>query len=246
MSVISTETHTYDLLELDEIIESYDFDTDPVLAEHFHAVEQALCRDIESYGAGVNDYGKTVMAHLIRTSIDGRDFMVSALGFSAKAANNFYHANLLQDLGKIHPAFDPALWTLPHRPTPEEKKEKRTHVFRGPQILGKALNSQIDILFDHPHINTVIPAIQLFHHERVDGTGTYGKTGAEMGKVIKTACIVDALDGDMIARPHQGKAGRTLTEALERMKTGEKYQGAFDGLLDVYISFKLQGAGYQK
>lgn len=237
MSAISIESSTYDLLELDEVIESYDFDTDPVLVEHFHAIENVLCHAIEAYGAGVNDYGKTVMAHLIRTSIDGRDFMMH-LGFSAHAANNFYHANLLQDLGKIHPAFDPTLWTMPDRPTPEQKKEKRTHVFRGPEILSDALQEKLNALFDHSHVNMVIPAIQLFHHERVDGTGTYGKTGEEMGRVIKIACIVDALDGDMIARPHQGKAGRTLEQALERMKTGEKYRGAFDALLDVYIAYR--------
>lgn len=227
----------FDLLALDDVIENYDFGSDPVLQKHFHHIEQHLCAQIEAYGEGVNDYGKVMMAHLRRTSEDGRDFLIH-LGFSDSAANNFYHANLLQDLGKIHPAFDVELWSLPTRPSPEQKAEKREHVHRGPEVFQDAVEDEMDLLFAHPHIGMVIPCIQLFHHERVDGKGTYGKTGAQMGKVIKAACIVDAKDGDMMKRPHQERE-RTEEEALERMQTAEKYDGAFDDLLDIYIQYRM-------
>lgn len=231
----------FDLVDLDHIIESYDYATDPLLKNHFHLIEQHLCEKIENYGEGVNDYGSAMMKHLQRTSQYGSDFLIH-IGFSHKAANNFYHANLLQDLGKIHPAFDVGLWSLPHRPSDEERAEKRLHVPRGPEVFkdslySKAVADEMASLFSHPHISIVIPAIQLFHHERIDGKGPYGKTGDEMGKVIKTACIVDAKDGDMIPRPHQ-EHGRGEEEALDRMKNGEKYQGAFDGLLDKYARFR--------
>lgn len=230
-------TAEFDLILLDEVIESYDFDSDPVLQQHFHHIEQHLCRQIEEYGAGINDYGKGMIAHLRRTSEDGRDFLINGLGFSEKAGNNFYHANLLQDLGKTHPAFDISLWSLPTRPTPEQKAEKRLHIQRGPEVFSEAVRDEFDLLFSHPHVALVIPSIQLFHHERVDGTGPQGKTGEQMGKVIKTACIVDAKDGDMIRRPHQDHT-RTEEEALARMKGGDKYEGAFDELLDRYIAYR--------
>lgn len=227
----------FDLLALDDVIESYDFESDPLLVRHFHQIERNLCSQIESYGAGINEYGVIMMAHLRRTSLYGRDFLIH-LGFSPQAANNFYHANLLQDLGKIHPAFDVELWSLPYRPSPEQKAEKREHVHRGPEVFSEAVEDEMDVLFSHPHVSMLIPAIQLFHHERVDGKGTYGKTGDQMGKVIKTACIVDAKDGDMMKRPHQSHE-RTEEEALERMKTAEKYDGAFDELLDIYIDYRM-------
>lgn len=232
------EPSEFDLLALDTIIEGYDFESDPVLQAHFHGIERDLCRQIESYGEGVNDYGKTVMAHLRRTSEDGRDFLIYQ-GFSEKAANNFYHANLLQDLGKIHPAFDVQLWSLPYRPSPEQKAEKREHVHRGPELFSEAVEDKLEVLFSHPHVALVIPAIQLFHHERIDGTGTYGRTGEDMGRVIKTACIVDAKDGDMIRRPHQDHE-RTEDEALERLQTAEKYDGAFDELLVSYVTYRKE------
>ncbi|MEM6781351.1 MAG: hypothetical protein AAF569_05760 [Pseudomonadota bacterium] len=227
----------FDLLALDAVIESYDYDNDLILQKHFHGIETDLCAQIENYGRGINDYGKVMMDHLRRTSEDGRDFLIH-LGFSEKAANNFYHANLLQDLGKIHEAFDVELWSLPYRPSPEQKAEKREHVHRGPEIFSEAVQEEMDILFNHPHVGNLIPAIQMFHHERVDGKGTYGKTGDQMGKVIKAACIVDAKDGDMMKRPHQ-KRERTEEEALERMASDPKYDGAFDDLLDIYIKYRM-------
>ncbi len=91
---------------------------------------------------------------------------------------------------------------------------------------------------EHPHIH-VTQAIQLYHHERIDGTGYEGLLGDDLGQIIKAICIVDAFDGDMIHRPHQ-PAKRTPEEALERLKNGGKYQGAFDPfMLDQFIDFTL-------
>lgn len=226
------------LLKLDEIIESYDFDTDPVLQKLWLPLQNKLVERIQTYGKGVNAYGMQVSEHLRRTSEDGRDFMKRCLGFSEKAAENFYQANLLQDLGKIHPDYTPTIWSLPNRPTDEERAHKREHTFKGPMVMEEALQDAPSEVREHPHVAQVIPAIQIYHHERVDGYGPFGMFGDQFGLVIKTAAIVDALDGDMIPRPHQER-GRDLGEALERLRSGEKYIGAFDpDLLDVYIKYR--------
>lgn len=239
---------TFDLLELDHVIESYDYENDPVLIEHFRPIEDALWGLIEHYGEGVNDFGRQMAGHLRRTSLDGMKFMTEALGFSEKAGRNFHAANLFQDLGKIHSDYDVGIWDLPHRPTEEERAEKRKHTLRGPQVFHIALADAPPALLNHPHIKIMIPAIQLFHHERVDGSGPFSRTGADMGRVIKTAAIVDAKDGDMHRRAHQ-EFRRSEAEALLRMRAlpdydpDGKYAGAFDGLLDTYITYREAQTG---
>ena len=75
----------------------------------------------------------------------------------------------------------------------------------------------------------------------MDGDGYEGFKGEQLGQIIKTICIIDAYDGDMIHRPHQS-AKRTPKEALNRLKTGAKYQNAFDeDILAQFIDFTLGG-----
>lgn len=238
----------FDLIALDDVIESYDYETDPVLAEHFRPIEDALWGLIEHYGEGVNDFGAQMAAHLRRTSLDGMNFMTAALGFSEAAGRNFHAANLFQDLGKIHSDYDPAIWDLPHRPTEEERAEKRKHTLRGPQVFAAALEGAPRELLTHPHVKIVIPAIQLFHHERIDGTGPFRKNADELGRLIKMAAIVDAKDGDMKHHAHQDFR-RTEAQALLRMKSlpdhdpKGKYTGAFDEMLDTYIAYREKETG---
>jgi len=81
--------------------------------------------------------------------------------------------------------------------------------------------------------------LQRYHHERIDGQGYEAIPAEQQGKIIKTICIIDAYDGDMIHRPHQ-PTRRTPKEALDRLKNGEKYQGAFDEeILERFIDFTL-------
>ena len=238
----------FDLLALDRVIESYDYENDLLLQEEFRPIETALWTLIENYASGSNDFGQQMSQHLRRTSIDGMRFMVDELGFSEKAGRNFHAANLFQDLGKIHPAYDPNIWDLPHRPTEAEREEKRKHPWRGTDMFQIAIEEASPALREHPHIKTVIPAIQLFHHERCDGNGLFGKKADELGLVIKTVCIVDTKDGDMIRRGHQNEV-RDEPTALRRMKSLEayddkgKYDGAFDGLLDRYIAYRERVSG---
>ena len=238
----------FDLLALDEVIESYDYDTDPVLQEHFRPIEDALWALIERYGEGLNNYGHVMAAHLRRTSLDGMKFMTDVLGFSAHAGRNFHAANLFHDLGKIHADYDAAIWDLPTRPTEQQRAEKRKHTLRGAQTFAAAIESAPPELHAHPHIKIVIPALQIFHHERLDGKGPMKRAGHEQGKMIKAAIIADTKDGDMHRREHQS-LGRTEAHALLRMRSlpdydaDGKYDGAFDDMLDDYISYREEQTG---
>lgn len=224
--------------DIDDVIESYDFDSDALLQGEFVTIHQDLCRDIAEYDRDNSQYGDIVFRHLERTSRIGEGFL-KTLGFSSIAARNFYYANLLQDIGKIHPEYTPQIWTLPHRPNEEERAEKRLHTARGPVVIDTALKNASEELRKHPHIHA-IKAIQLYHHEHINGKGRHGIKGNEMGNAIKAICIIDAFDGDMIRRPHQPKK-RTPQEALERMKTAPKYNGAFDAeMLDRFSAFIKQ------
>lgn len=223
---------------IDALIDSYDVETDPVLLLLFNDIIESLFEQIQHYQLDGNEYGTKLSQHLTRTSMIAREFVEHGLGLSNRAARNVFDANLLQDLGKIHPDYDPDIWDLPHRPSEEERAKKRLHPARGVELLDRALADSPDELKNHPHIQ-VIKAIQLYHHERVDGTGAYGLTGDQMGQVMQAICIIDAFDGDMIHRPHQ-PAQRTPEQALERMKTNDKYIGAFDpNMLQHFIDFQL-------
>src|SRR5688572_23460903 len=139
---------SFDLLALDNLIDSYDYESDPVLRAHFRKIEESLWSMTEHYGEGVNEFGPQMAAHLRRTSLDGMKFMVDELGFSQRAGRNFHAANMFQDLGKIHPAYDPAIWALPNRPTEEERAEKKKHPARGVEVFAAALKGAPKELLD--------------------------------------------------------------------------------------------------
>lgn len=235
----SYDALNFDLCALDDIIESYDVSNDPILQPLWAQISSDLWHEIGAYGQGVNDYGEVMQGHLERISADGRDFM-KQLSYSDAAANNFYDAFKLSDIGKLHADYDVGIWSLPHRPTEEERAEKRKHTLRGVDYLEAAYARYgvSDAFLNHPHIKIVIPALMLYHHERLDGKGYSQKSANQLGRTIRMACIVDAYDGDRIQRPHQ-PAKRTPIEAIERMMAlgdDKKYAGAFDP--NLLIAFK--------
>jgi HD-GYP domain-containing protein (c-di-GMP phosphodiesterase class II) len=233
----------FDLIELDKIIESYDVASDPVLKKIWPKIARELWQEIGNYGADVNQYGEVMHGHLERISKDGQKFM-GQLGYSAKSGRNFYDAFKLSDIGKLHSDYDINIWSLPHSPTPEERRQKSMHTLRGLEYLEQAYirHNVSDEFYNHPHIKTVIPTLMLYHHERLDGKGYSSLPAEKLGKTIRMACIVDAYDGDRILRPHQ-PAKRTEEEAINRMMAlgdDKKYAGAFDsGLLQIFKSYKL-------
>lgn len=228
-----------------DILDSYDYRTDPVLARLLHVWDRLHIKATLSY-APFTKFGHQMMAHQNRVARDGANFL-RWLGYSQKAAFNFRAAMLHHDIGKTHPSYDPAIWTLDDRPAPDQKALQKKHTRLGADMLEGFVSDRPD-LKGHAHIR-VRHAVTLCHHERVDGQGPERMNAAAFPDILKIACIVDAYDGDRIYRPHQERR-RTPEEVLRRMIGEEdpsgKYFGAFDEpLLLKYVAFKQETLGLE-
>jgi HD-GYP domain-containing protein (c-di-GMP phosphodiesterase class II) len=231
------------------ILDQYDYARDPVLQEHLAPYDRACLHDMMAYGRGINRFGLRFVAHQNRVAKDGAN-LLRALGYSDKAAHNFRAAMLFHDIGKMNAVYDPQIWTLPDRPTAEQKALQKKHAALGADMWADHA-STIAELNAHPHF-AVRYAVTKYHHERVDGTGPEKLNAEDLPVFVQVSCIVDAYDGDRIKRPHQPKR-RTPSEALKRMagiddtqtKSEQKYIGAFDpDLLKRYTEMKQNEPDY--
>jgi HD-GYP domain-containing protein (c-di-GMP phosphodiesterase class II) len=210
----------------DKLLDNYEYAEDPILKERLHGWDVESIRKMVWYGSGINKFGHQMMSSQNRVAKYGRDFMLS-IGYSERAAKNFRAAMMFHDIGKTHPSFDPSIWVMEDRPSPEEKEQRRQHA-----KLGVAMTSEYaeeNGIAEHPHIKVRL-ALTKYHHERVDGQGPERINALELPRFVQISCIVDAFDGDQIYRQHQ-PAQRTPEMAVRRMLSmdGEsKYSGAFD------------------
>lgn len=212
-------------MNIDSIIPTYDIRTDPILQEYWVPVKKNLWKRIETYGEGVNDYGKnTLSPHLTRIATDSRDFLLY-LGQPEHVAHNFYDAIKISDIGKTHEQFDINIWKLPKKPTDKQRLEKRQHTQRGLEVLDEALKEAPQNLLDHPHIKTIIPVHIEAHHTPLS-------QNQDMGTMMEIACLVDAYDGDMDKDKitHGDGKVRTNEDQKQRMlapSPNDKYHGYF-------------------
>lgn len=223
----------------DTLLDQYDYATDPLLKKCLHAWDRVYMGAMMSYAAGIGGFGKQMMAHQNRVSHDGARFL-KYLGYSDRAARNFRAAMLFHDMGKTHPTYNPMIWMLYERPSPEEKALQKKHARLGAGMLQSLIDRSPE-LKNHPHMQ-VRHAVTLYHHERVDGTGPEQFMAERLPVFGQISCIIDAYDGDMIPRPHQERQ-RTPRESLRRMLAlddpGKKYAGAFNTkLLQQYVKMK--------
>ena len=183
------------------------------------------------------ELGTKFAAHHMRVAADGLGFLMF-LGYPMAACLNVKSALLIHDIGKTHDLYDPEIWTLPHRPTEEQRAEKRLHTRRGVEILDKAVaDTPVE---HHKHVD-LCRAIILYHHERLNGSMFENRT--DLPEWLQAVAIVDTFDGDRIKHPHQDHR-RSPQETIERMMAdgddGEKYDGAFDHhLLEKFAEYKL-------
>lgn len=227
----------------DKLLDSYDYASDPLLQKCLHAWDRVHVGAMMSY-APVSGFGKQMMAHQNRTAHDGANFL-RFLGFSERAARNFRASMLFHDIGKTHSTYNPSIWSLFERPTPEEKALQKRHARLGADMFESQARRTPELL-KHPHFK-VRHAVTLYHHERVDGTGPEGTIATGLPVFVQVSCIVDAYDGDRIYRPHQERR-RTSKEALLRLAgiddPKKKYVGAFGGrLIGQYLEFKEREMG---
>ena len=228
----------------DTLLDQYDYATDPVLLKYLHAWDRVYIGALMGYGSGIGSFGKQMMAHQNRVSHDGARFL-TYLGYSDRAAKNFRAAMLFHDMGKAHPTYNPMIWMLFDRPTPEEKALQKKHTKLGAGMLQSLIDRSPE-LRNHPHMQ-VRHALTLYHHERIDGTGPEQFMADRLPVFAQISCIVDSYDGDMIPRPHQTHQ-RTPRETLRRMlgldDPRKKYVGAFNNkLLQQYVKMKEEQLG---
>lgn len=225
----------------DNLLDQYDYASDPVLAAHLHAADRARIASMMRFTRGVSGFGAQMTAHQNRVAKDGARFLLF-LGFSARAARNYRAALLFHDMGKNHALYSPATWMKNDRPTPADRALMRRHARLGADMLDDYVAAHPG-LKDHPHIR-VRYAVTRYHHERADFKGPEKIDIRTMPTFVQAACLVDAFDGDLIPRPHQDHQ-RTPAEELRRLQGWddpyEKYVGAFDpALLQEFVKMKQQ------
>lgn len=223
----------------DKLLDQYAYATDDTLRAHLHMADHARIAAMLAYARGISPFGMQMTAHQNRVAKDGARFL-KHLGYSDQAARNYRAALLFHDMGKTHESYDPRTWMKADRPTPDEKAQMRKHARLGADMLMD-MTQTLPLLREHPHI-LVRHAVTLYHHERIDGTGPEALDISTLPVFVQASCIVDAYDGDMIARPHQTQK-RTPREALRRLMAQDdadsKYAGAFNkDLLKEYVTMK--------
>ncbi|MCB9963886.1 MAG: hypothetical protein H6855_01790 [Rhodospirillales bacterium] len=184
-------------------------------------------------------FGVVMAAHHMRVAADGLGFLMY-LGYPIQACLNLKAALQIHDIGKTHDLYDPQIWSLPGRPTEDQRCEKRLHTRRGLDVLEALLTEHYPDALTHPHIDLCRNVI-LYHHERLNGSLYENRT--DLPEWMQVVSIIDTYDGDRIHRPHQGER-RSPQETIRRMMAekgdDEKYDGAFSPeLLEKFAAYKL-------
>lgn len=198
---------------------------------------QTLLEDRISHFAG--ERGLIMSAHHMRVAADALGFLMF-LEYPDNACWNIKSALLIHDVGKTHDSYDPSIWSLPDRPTEEQRAEKRLHTRRGVEIINESVEEHAPHLIDHPHVE-LCRHVALYHHERLNGSLYENMT--DLPVWMQAICIIDTYDGDRIKRPHHDHR-RSPEETIMRMmaerEDGEKYEGAFDpALMKKFEEYKL-------
>lgn len=163
-----------------------------------------------------------------------RDFALY-LGWKSSLAETLYWACLPHDIGKT--ALPVSIWDSENKPTKEEKALRRTHVAEGLKIVRGHFD---EAMLETPFLGVLLDIMEN-HHEALDGSGLFGKSGDELGLIARMACICNSFDGWSVFRPHFGDRDISPDGVLARMET-EK-EGQFDrDLLRLFRAMLAQRA----
>lgn len=134
--------------------------------------------------------------------------MAGALHLSEAESALLIRAALLHDIGKV--ALPTGLLTRPGPLTDEQMRLLRTHPERGARLL-RALEDASDVT------RTV-----LYHHERADGSGYYGKTGDQTPPTSRVLAVAETFDAMTRSRVRDTVS---VEDALDRLEDGrgERY-----------------------
>lgn len=120
-------------------------------------------------------------------------------------------ASLLHDLGKQ--GVRDELLFKPGALTPEEREEVGEHAAHTEDILSKIA---------WPADLQRVPVVAAYHHERVDGKGTYRIPGEEIPIQARVIAVADCFDALASARAY--KKARTYSEILAMLEEGRGTQ----------------------
>ncbi len=139
-----------------------------------------------------------------------------------------YWATLPHDIGKMTLPIE--IWDLNDKPTEDERHERRSHTWRGVEIVHAAFGTTCDT---DPFLKMMIDIMEN-HHENNDGSGYQGKTAHDLTTQVRMACICDAFDGYSVYRAHFGDRDLSPKSVIERMEVEKA--GQFDP--DILKQFK--------
>jgi polar amino acid transport system substrate-binding protein len=156
------------------------------------------------------------------------------VGYDADMADILYSATLPHDIGKM--ALPVEIWDLEDKPTEDQKAERRTHTTHGINMIRNEFGDRCDT---DPFLKLMLDIMEN-HHETMDGQGFLGKTGNQLSREVRMACICDAFDGWSVKRPHFGDRDVSPSAVVMRMEIEKA--GQFDqGLLEHFKKVVIQG-----
>ncbi len=130
--------------------------------------------------------------------------IADGLDLSDADASSVLRAAMLHDIGKV--ALPVEILTRPGPLADDQMRLVRTHPERGAAIL-RALDADDDIA----------RAI-LYHHERVDGSGYYGKRGEEVPQASLILAVAEACDAMTHSRVRPTVPQNAALERLEKVR----------------------------
>lgn len=171
--------------------------------------------------------------HHSKRVAENMSLLAKACGYDDDMGQTLYWATLPHDIGKM--ALPVEIWDLPDKPTEDQRRERRSHTWRGVDMVRDAFGDECD---RDPFL-ILLTDIMTNHHETMDGTGFQGLTGDHLSTEVRMACICDAFDGWSVARPHFN--GRDISPAAVVLRMKTEKNGHFDPqLLETFESIVIK------
>ncbi len=123
------------------------------------------------------------------------------MGLSEQDLETLAIAAVLHDTGKHASRIE--LLLKPGRLTPEERREIDEHASYTQTVLD---------MIHYPVNLRDVPRIASYHHEKMDGSGTYGLSGEEIPLLSRIIAVADVFDA--LATPRSYKPANSIAEVL--------------------------------
>lgn len=208
--------YPYDSKRLDEVYKALDKEI-----QAFDPFKKNEEGGLPFGGSVVQSYGEYLEDHLIWTSETLRNFLMF-MGYEEEIADKSAQHFKRHDIGKT---LMPGQWKITEgkQNLTEEQRHQRTlmHCILGAQRIQQKVESIAHDRTDNEIMGyTVGKYMALFHHERLNGTGPFKRTGSDMCPILRAATIVDTFHGKL-------KAGKSHDQICEEMAS-DKHKGEFD------------------